>query len=140
LEIGNELISGIFSGHWSWKLVATCHFHRPDFRFPYRKGVVAFQKVGSRMPWNGLTSSHRLCDESGDESVADAIIKPFMWNCRNFTLFFNFRKGPEGVWKFAISRPPSGLQRVDPEMVFIFSVDSRRVDAISGLLRNPVTA
>jgi hypothetical protein len=26
LEIGNELISGIFSGHWSRKLVATCHF------------------------------------------------------------------------------------------------------------------
>jgi hypothetical protein len=83
-------------------------------------------------------ASHRVTDcvmsHQGDESVADATIRQLMWNCRNFTLFFNFRIGPE------ISRPPSGLQRVDPEMVFIFSVDSRRVDAISGLLRDLVTA
>jgi hypothetical protein len=31
-----------------------------------------------------------------------------------------------------------GPQRVDPEMVFIFSVDSSRVDAISGLLLDTV--
>ena len=67
-----------------------------DFHFPYRNGLVAFQKVGSRKPWNGLTSSHRLCDESGDESVADATIRQLMWNCRNFTLFFNFRRPAEG--------------------------------------------
>jgi hypothetical protein len=29
LEIGNELISGIFSEHWNRKLMVTCHFHRP---------------------------------------------------------------------------------------------------------------
>ena len=33
-----------------------------------------------------------------------------------------------------------GPQRVDPEMVFIFSVDSSRVDAISDLLCSLVTA
>jgi hypothetical protein len=42
--------------------------------------------------------------------------------------------------KFAISGSFPGPQRVDPEMVFIFSVDSSRVDAISGLLCNLMAA
>ena len=51
---------------------------------------------------------------------------------------FNFRIGPENCGNGSFQFP--GPQRVDPEMVFIFSVDSRRVDAISGLRCSLVTA
>lgn len=47
---------------------------------------------------------------------------------------------PEMFRKFAISGSFPGPQRVDLEMVFIFSVDSSRVDAISGLLCNLMAA
>ena len=52
---------------------------------------------------------------------------------------FNFRIGPEGGNGSGNFQFP-GPQRVDPEMVFIFSVDSSRVDASSGLLRNLMAA
>ena len=58
-------------------------------------------------------------------------------NFSNFTWSFNFRIG-SGNGSGNLQFP--GPQRVDPEMVFIFSVDSSRVDAISGLLCSLVTA
>jgi hypothetical protein len=53
---------------------------------------------------------------------------------------FNFRIGPENCGNGSGNFQFPGPQRVDPEMVFIFSVDSSRVDAISDLLCSLVTA
>jgi hypothetical protein len=51
----------------------------------------------------------------------------------NFHCFFKIRKCFGNLQN-------AGPQRIDPEMVFIFSVNSSRVDAISGLLCNLMAA